>query len=79
MQGFSQQNNFLLHDSKKLMFLYLGKQTQCEENGDLTKRKQSCVTIWLPSGNLYKRLQIYLGKQEVMQSQSSLRIISHDS
>lgn len=50
------------------MFLYLSKQTQCEENRDLTKRKQRCVTI--PSDNLYKRHHVYLGKQEVMQSQS---------
>lgn len=49
------------------MVLGLGKQTQHGEN--LTKRKQGCVMIQFLSDYLDIKLQTYLGKQEVVQSQ----------
>lgn len=51
------------------MVLVLGKQTQCGEKKNLTKRKEDWVTIRYPRDHLYKRLQTHLGKQKVRQSQ----------
>lgn len=52
------------------MFSVLDKQIQRGENRNLTKRKQGCATIGFPNDHPYVRLQIHLGKHEVMQTRS---------